>query len=80
MICYDVSHSSTFRAIDNYWLEEIGKSYLNIPKVLCGLKSDLYRDPMINDKAVIALLKNGQGIVSHVTCSAEEGDGITDVF
>ncbi|CCK69239.1 Rho family GTPase RHO4 KNAG_0C01260 [Huiozyma naganishii CBS 8797] len=83
MICYAVDNRNSFKNAEDIWYPEVKHFCSGTPKILVGLKSDLYAGEHINEMVEPKegdLLAEKIGAVLHLQCSAKLRDNIDELF
>ena len=79
ILVYDITKRNTFKAIKDYWIEEIKE---NGPRdaiiIIAGNKSDLYEHEAVDEDEVRKYCKNIDAI--YQLTSAQTGEGVNELF
>ena len=79
ILVYDITKKNTFKAIKDYWIEEIKE---NGPRdaiiIIAGNKSDLYEHEAVDEDEVRKYCKNIDAI--YQLTSAQTGEGVNELF
>ena len=79
ILVYDITKKNTFKAIKDYWIEEIKE---NGPRdaiiIIAGNKSDLYEHEAVDEEEVRKYCKNIDAI--YQLTSAQTGEGVNELF
>ena len=79
ILVYDITKKNTFKAIKDYWIEEIKE---NGPRdaiiIIAGNKSDLYEHEAVDEDEVRKYCKNIDAI--YQLTSAKSGEGVNELF
>ena len=79
ILVYDITKKNTFKAIKDYWIEEIKE---NGPRdaiiIIAGNKSDLYEHEAVDEDEVRKYCKNIDAI--YQLTSAQTGEGVKELF
>eukprot|EP00941_MAST-03F_sp_MAST-3F-sp1_P003023 g3023.t1 len=79
LLCYDMSRMSSFDSVDK-WIRELKDKASKAFYILCGLKSDARCD-RLKTKDIENLVKNSDGCICHMECSArEDRDSVLSIF
>ncbi|ORX59131.1 P-loop containing nucleoside triphosphate hydrolase protein [Piromyces finnis] len=82
LMCYNVNDEETMNSVRNKWYPEIHKFCPGTPYILVGTQKDRIKDEKKLeeiDKAGKKLAKEIKA-VNFISCSADTGEGIKDVF
>ena len=79
ILVYDITKKNTFKALKDYWIEEIKE---NGPRdaiiIIAGNKSDLYEHEAVDEDEVRKYCKNIDAI--YQLTSAQTGEGVNELF
>ena len=79
ILVYDITKKNTFKAIKDYWIEEIKE---NGPRdaiiIIAGNKSDLYEHEAVDEEEVRKYCKNIDAL--YLLTSAQTGEGVNELF
>ena len=79
ILVYDITKKNTFKALKDYWIEEIKE---NGPRdaiiIIAGNKSDLYEHEAVDEDEVRKYCKNIDAI--YQLTSAKSGEGVNELF
>ena len=79
ILVYDITKKNTFKAIKDYWIEEIKE---NGPRdaiiIIAGNKSDLYEHEAVDEEEVRKYCKNIDAL--YLLTSAKTGEGVNELF
>jgi len=80
MMCYQTNNLVSFNNVKSIWVEEFQKSGIKCPVVLVEMQID--NPPKIAQNQLDELYASTAELYDEykISCSAKEGDGITDAF
>ena len=81
MMCYSLNDINSVSCLTTKWVKEVDKAGLKVPIVLVGCKSDVQNVSVYDEcRKIVDSSESRFSNEEHVTCSAKEGENVTDTF